>query len=266
MAVARGRRQPGSAADHVRHRRRAAADRMDRRLAAGLREIRAGAHRQCGAYPAPTRRVRRDHGHLSSGAARRADDRRIRMGRRSSSFSSISRKSGASRTRASGKCADRRSISPIPRSWPGSRSIARSRARKPSGSKGRSTTGASCATRFAKRSATRGFDTEARHLRAGLRIGPARRQPAAVAVRRLPAGDRSAHRKHDRGDRTAACCATASSCATAPRRSKTHCRRARARSSPAASGWSTFIFCRSVSTKPSGCSGGWSGLPTMSAC
>ena len=47
MAVARSGRQPRSIADHVRHRRRAAVDGMDRAVAARLREFGAGPHRQC---------------------------------------------------------------------------------------------------------------------------------------------------------------------------------------------------------------------------
>ena len=46
LAITRGRRQPGSIADHVRHRRRAAADRVDRAVAPRLREFGARAHRQ----------------------------------------------------------------------------------------------------------------------------------------------------------------------------------------------------------------------------
>ena len=46
LAAARRRRQPGADADHVRHRRRAAADRVGGALAAGLRGLAAGAHRQ----------------------------------------------------------------------------------------------------------------------------------------------------------------------------------------------------------------------------
>ena len=118
--------------------------------------------------------------------------------------------------------------------------------------------------RAARRDLRRGLrarlQQEAGHLRAGLWLRSARRQPADVALRRLSAGDRSAHRRHHRGDRDAVCCATASSCATAPRRSRTRCRRAKARSWPAASGWSTSICCRSASTTPNGCFGGLSAL------
>ena len=70
----------------------------------------------------------------------------------------LERKSGASRTRASGKCADRRSISPIRRSWPGSPSIAPSRARRRSGSKARSTTGGGLREEIYDEVCERGFD------------------------------------------------------------------------------------------------------------
>ena len=50
-------------------------------MASGLRGFAAGAHRQCGAPPAPARRVRRGDGHDASGAARRIGGERIRLGR-----------------------------------------------------------------------------------------------------------------------------------------------------------------------------------------
>ena len=46
LAAARRGRQPGAAADHVRPRRRAAADRVGGALAARLRGLAPGAHRQ----------------------------------------------------------------------------------------------------------------------------------------------------------------------------------------------------------------------------
>ena len=51
--------RPGAAADHVRPRRRAAADRARARLAARLRGLGAGAHRQRRRRPVPARRLRR---------------------------------------------------------------------------------------------------------------------------------------------------------------------------------------------------------------
>ena len=59
----------------------------------------------------------------------------------SSRFSPTSSASGPSPTKAYGKCAAGVSTSPIPRSWHGSPSIARSRARSSSASKGRSIAG-----------------------------------------------------------------------------------------------------------------------------
>ena len=63
-------------------------------------------------------------------------------------------KIGASPIRASGRCAARRSTSPIPRSWPGSRSIASSKVPRPSGSRGRSICGERRAMRFAPKCAS----------------------------------------------------------------------------------------------------------------
>ncbi len=50
----------------------------------------------------------------------------------------------------------------------------------------------------------RGFDKQAGNVRAGLWLGPARRQSVAVALHRLFAGHRPAHRRYHRGNRTAA--------------------------------------------------------------
>ena len=61
--------------------------------------------------------------------------------------------SGRRRTTAFGKCAAIASVSPIPRSWPGWRSTARSRASSSSRWKGRSSAGASCAEPFTTTSA-----------------------------------------------------------------------------------------------------------------
>ena len=72
VAAARGGGQPRAGADHVRHRRRAAPDRMGGAVAAGIRGLRAGAHRQCRPWSAAARRLRRGDGRAASGAAQRA--------------------------------------------------------------------------------------------------------------------------------------------------------------------------------------------------
>jgi len=82
-----------------------------------------------------------DHGRPSSGAALWAFDQRIRMGC-ADQIPRASRKIWQSPIRASGKCAARRSTSPIPRSWRGLRSTAPSRVRNRSALMGRSNIGA----------------------------------------------------------------------------------------------------------------------------
>ena len=58
LAPAGGRGQPGRLPDHVRRRRRTTADRGRARLAARLRELQAGPHRQRGERAVPARRLR----------------------------------------------------------------------------------------------------------------------------------------------------------------------------------------------------------------
>src|SRR5665647_3317032 len=58
LAVARRRRQSESDSNHVRHWRRAAADRMGRAVAAGLRAIDPGADRQRRPWAVATRHLR----------------------------------------------------------------------------------------------------------------------------------------------------------------------------------------------------------------
>ena len=74
-------------------------------MAAGLRGLDAGAHRQRRAQPAAARRLRRGHGRAAPGAAGRARRPTRRAGTCSAHSSSIWKRSGASPTRASGKCA-----------------------------------------------------------------------------------------------------------------------------------------------------------------
>ena len=82
LAAARGRRRPGRHADHVRHRRRAAARRARARMAAGVRGVAPGADRQRRARAAAARRLRRGDRRDARPRARRrarADDRRGRL-------------------------------------------------------------------------------------------------------------------------------------------------------------------------------------------
>ena len=70
LAAARGRGRSGRHADHVRRRRRAAADGVRAALAPGLRGLGAGAGRQRRERPVPDRRLRRGDGRAVSGARR----------------------------------------------------------------------------------------------------------------------------------------------------------------------------------------------------
>src|SRR5271154_3942423 len=76
LAVSRGRRQPRPDPDNVRARRRAKADRVGSALAAGLRSLIPGAHRQWRGKPDPARHLRRDFRRvLSHSSARPAAGR-----------------------------------------------------------------------------------------------------------------------------------------------------------------------------------------------
>ena len=94
------------------------------------------------------------------------------------------------------------------------------------------------ATRFARRCARKGFDQSP-----AASCNPTARNtstPACCSYRasascRCPIRAWRAPSPRSSGD----CCATASSCATTPKRPKTACRPAKARFSPAASGWPT---------------------------
>ena len=128
LAVARRCRQPGSDADHVWPRRRAAIVRMGTAVAAGIRKFAPGAGRQCRAWAVSARRLWRIPRRDAPGASGRIGTNEYRLGP-ATRFSNISNTSGATRTMASGRFAADASISPIPRSWPGSHSTAPSRAR-----------------------------------------------------------------------------------------------------------------------------------------
>ncbi len=107
--------------------------------------------------------------------------------------------------------------------------------------------------------------SRARLLHAVVRLEGARREPPAAAARRLPAGDRPADPRHDRGDRARA----------APRRLRAPLPHARERSGraaaaarecscPARSGSATATSCSGGTTRRTSCSGGWSISATTS--
>ena len=150
LAAPRRRRHARAVADPVRHGGRALPARSGR----------------CRGCPATTASHPVRIGNAASGAVaarrlRRGDGRAVparritAWSRRDTSWdlqrarwSSISRRSGSSRTKASGRCAAAGATSPSPRSWPGSRSIARSAPRRSSACRHRWSGGARCATRI----------------------------------------------------------------------------------------------------------------------
>ena len=164
-------------------------------------------------------------------------------------WSSIWRRSGSSRTTASGRCAAAASISRIRRSWPGWPSIAPCARSRSSGSRGRSSAGAACATRSTTTSASV-VSIPLGTASCSTTAAGARCEPAADPAGRLPAAGRSARGGHGGGHRARAWCATVSCCATTPRREPTACRPARARSSRAASGSPTTTPCRADARRP----------------
>ena len=93
-------------------------------------------------------------------------------------------------------------------------------------------------------SAQKAFDPERDSFVQSYGSRTTRRQPAADPAGRLPAARRSARRRHGRGDRGEPDAATASSMRyQTARMSTTACRRAKARSWPAASGSPTSTPC-----------------------
>ena len=120
--------------------------------------------------------------------------------------SSISRRSGASPTRASGRSRGHAQHFTTPRSWPGSPSTARSRAPSSSASRARSSAGARCATRSTPRSARKGFDAELGTLRPGVRLEAARREPAAACRSSAFSPPTTRASRHGARHRARACC------------------------------------------------------------
>ena len=112
----------------------------------------------------------------------------------------------------------------------------------------------------------RGLERAQAGLHAVLRLGRARREHPADAARRLPARRRPALRLDRRGDPARADRGRAR--AALPRRGRrsTACRRAKACSSPARSGWSRCWRCRAGTTRRGSCSSGCSPCATTSAC
>ncbi len=83
VAVALGRRRPGEGADPLRRRRPATRRRVRARLAARVRRLAAGAHRERGARAVPARRLRRGDGRACTRPGRTGSIRTTTPGRSS---------------------------------------------------------------------------------------------------------------------------------------------------------------------------------------
>src|SRR6185437_1557692 len=177
---------------------------------------------------------------------------------------SRSRSAGASPTTGSGRSAASLATSRTPRSWPGWPSTEPSNRLAASASGGRSLTGKRYATRFTPRFARAGTtrrEAPSRALTARRRsTPPCFSSPWSASC---PRTTRASPPRCAPWNGTS--CRTASSCGTAPTiGTPTGSPRAKARFSPAASGWPTPT-CRSVGARtPAGCSGGCSRSATTS--
>ena len=193
LAAARRRRRAGAAADHVRPRRRAAADRVRGRLAARLRELAAGAHRQRRARPAAARRLRRGDGRAAPGAPRRPRPARGGLGVPARAARASRDGLAAARRGHLGGARRAAALHLLQGDGLGRASTAASGPSRQFGSRARSSAGARCAQAIHDDVCAHGFDRRAGQLRAVLRLEGARREPAAAADRRLPAAGRPAH-------------------------------------------------------------------------
>ena len=231
--------RPAATQHHVRPGRRAAADRAGAGLAARLRGVAAGAHRQRGLpRSSSSTSTARCSTRCTSRASSAWRPRRPAGGWSRRCWTSSARRA-AGRTRGSGRCAGRGGTSPTRRSWPGWRWTGRSRRSRTSAWTGRSTSGGGSATEIHAQVCREGFDAGlgsfvqsygAKELDASLLMIP--------LVGFLPADDPRV-RGHGGGDRAAPDARRVRATATRPSRRSTACRRARGRSWPARSGWPT---------------------------
>ena len=209
LAAACGRGRSRRLPDHVRRRRRAAAHRGRARLAARLRELEAGPHRQRSERAVPARRVRRDR-------RRRAHRGRGRAAVRPSTSRRTTRGAGellagddgapraglaAPRRRHLGDPRPATPLHPVEGDGVGRASTA---PRRSPSCLGRTEQPIDrwrkLADQVKAEVCEKGFDTEEEQLRAVLRLGPARLELADARARRLPAADRPADHRHRRGD------------------------------------------------------------------
>ena len=257
---------PDRIADHVRRRRRAAADRIRDSMASGLRGS------------APVRVGNAAHGQRQLDVygevldalfeARRSglDGGRSRAGIWNARCSRISRRSGTSRMTASGRYAAGARTSPIPRSWPGWRSTGRSARPSSSAWMAPLDQWTAIRDRIHDEVCRKGFDSKLNSFVQSLWLDPTRREPAhdrrSSAFSRPPTLGSSAPWPRS----SAPCYETGSCCATIRGRASTVCRRARAPFLRAAFGLPTTTSFRAGSLKPAPCLRSYSHCATMLAC
>ena len=111
-----------------------------------------------------------------------------------------------------------------------------------------------------------GLRRRAQHVHAVLRLDRARRQHADDPAGRVPPRRRSARRRHRRRDPAGARGRRLRAALPTPTRASTGCRRARACSSPARSGWPTASTCSAAPTSPGAVRAAGRRSPTTSGC
>ena len=245
LAAARGRRRPGRPADHVRHRRRAAAPRVRAALAAPAtrapRPVRVG---NAAVRPAPAGRVRRGHGLPVPGAAcracppsRTAWQIQLRAARLPGVGTGGEPDEGLWEVRGP----RRHFVHSKVMAWVAADRAVRTLEDDPTLTAATLERLAGDARRDPPRRVREGLRRRAQHLHPVVRLPRARRRAAAHPPRRLPAAGRPAGDRHGRRGPRGAGPRAGSSAATAPTGAppSTGCRATRAPSWPARSGWRT---------------------------
>ena len=252
LAAPRDRRLARRAAVAVRDRGRAAERRGRAAVARGVRGLEAGAGRERGRRPAPARRLRRDPRRALPGAMRGPAAVGRRVGAQPASARAA--RDGLARARRGdlGGARPAAALHALEGDVLGGVRPRRA-VRRGARSRGSRRALAGAAGRGARRRVPERVPRGGRRVHAVLRLGSARREPAADAARRLPAGRRSACRRA-RSPRSSASSRTTGSCsATAPTTrtsTSTASHPAREPSSPARSGSSRCWRSRADGTRP----------------
>ena len=181
-------------------------------------------------------------GRALSGQARRTGDAAAPIGHFLRAMLEHLEQVWSSRTRASGKRAETRSTSPTRRSWRGWPSIAASARSKPTGVEGPVARWREVRQTHPRRGLRARVQPRARELRPVVRLEGSRREPAAHAHHRVPAGRRPTHPRHHRSGGAPPVRRWLRAVATTRIRQTTGFHPAKARSSRAASGWWTHCY------------------------